>query len=593
MTTLINKKPAARIATSLIGRLRHVPLDKLTISALNVRKHGPKDVASLAHSIRAQGLLQPLIARPDGDDFAVIAGSRRLRALQLIARDEKDMPDVPIIPIGSNDDALAIEASLAENIERLPMDELDQYVAFAALIRQGRSEAEIAESFGVTVQTVRRRLALAKLIPDIHRLYRAGEIEGETLRLLTLASKDRQRAYVALLRDPDAQRPPRWQLKAWLLGGSEIDVRRALFDESDYKGEIAGDLFSDLRYFTDAEQFWQLQNQAIALLADDLRAKGWTEVHVIGPDPAFRPHEWQDVRKADGGHAVIAVSANGQVEINRGLLRHDEIKKLSRARTRAADRGGDPTVTGGGSGEGESTVNERAELSGPLANYIDLVRLSAARAGLVKSPKLAMRVLLAQMLGSATHITVNREPMTALSEATAKTVAALSSEQQIEDAETNARQLLDLEKDDPLIGQRYEPERTLRLLAKLMTLPDSEVMTLLALVAANTLALGSGLVDQIGTTLKVEVGKTWQPDDAFFEHVRDREVIDALLADVIGADAARSYTTDTGKAKKHVIKSALAGINRAKVTGWLPKWLRFPAEAYTKRALKAGGRTAA
>ena len=53
------------------------------------------------------------------------------------------------------------------------------------------------------------------------------------------------------------------------------------------------------------------------------------------------------------------------------------------------------------------------------------------------------------------------------------------------------------------------------------------------------------------------------------------------------------YTTDTGKAKKHVIKSALAGINRAKVTGWLPKWLRFPAEAYTKRALKAGGRTAA
>ncbi len=303
-------------------RLKLVPLDSLTVSPLNVRKHGPKEIASLAASIAATGLLQPLIVRASGDGYDVIAGSRRLKALRKIAEgdDADDRAPVPVILLGADDDASAIEASLAENIERLPMDELDQYAAFVALIRQGRREDDIAEAFGITVQTVRRRLALGRLIPDIHRLYRTGEIDAETLKLLTLATKERQRAYVTLKRDPDGQAPPRWQLRAWLLGDAEIDTRHALFDEARYTGDIAGDLFGEVRYFVDAEQFWRLQNEAIAALRDNLAAKGWAEVHVIGPEQRFHPHEWDEVTKADGGHVVIAVEANGAVEVVKGIM---------------------------------------------------------------------------------------------------------------------------------------------------------------------------------------------------------------------------------------------------------------------------------
>ncbi len=94
-----------------------------------------------------------------------------------------------------DDDATAIEASLAENIERLPMDEMDQHEAFMALRRKGLEAADIAAHFGITAQVVKRRRALASLIPDIHRLYRQGEIDAKTLHLLTLATKERQKAF--------------------------------------------------------------------------------------------------------------------------------------------------------------------------------------------------------------------------------------------------------------------------------------------------------------------------------------------------------------------------------------------------------------
>ena len=105
------------------------------------------------------------------------------------------------------------------------------------------------------------------------------------------------------MRDPDAAPPPRWQLKAWLLGGAEIATTAALFDEADYRGDIKGDLFGDERFFCDAEQFWQLQNAAIAKLRDDLTAKGWQAVHVIGPAERFQAWGHEPVPKAKGGAA--------------------------------------------------------------------------------------------------------------------------------------------------------------------------------------------------------------------------------------------------------------------------------------------------
>ncbi len=566
--------------------LTHLPLDHLHTSNLNVRKHGPKAIDSLAASIRSIGLLQPLIVRKNTDGFEVIGGKRRLKALEKIAHnaepDTDALDDVPCIVIATDDDATAIEASLAENVERLPMDELDQYSAFAALVREGRTEGEIAEAFGITPAVVRRRLALARLVPDIRRLYRAGEIDGETLKLLTLASKERQKAYVAMVRDPEVTLPPRWQLRAWLLGGAEIATSAALFDEAHYRGDIKGDLFGDERFFCDAEQFWQLQNAAIAKLRDDLTAKGWQAVHVIGPAERFQAWGHETVPKAKGGLAYIEVEPNGRVTVHKGLLPSAEARKALRAAEGEVCEEADD----------DAPRSERPELSAPLANYIDLVRHSAVRFAIARTPKIALRVMLAHVLCGSSLWKVEPERQQVASEAIDTAISALPSQAAFAAEREAARQLLGVDKDKPLVAQD-NGARIAEVLGKLTALSDKNVLRILAVVMAETLASGTALIDTLGERLAVDIGKHWQPDDTFFALARDREAIGGMLAEVIGAREADSYLTATGTKKKEIIRMALTGTSRAKVEGWLPRYMQFPQGGYTERALVARQRPAA
>ena len=60
-----------------------------------------------------------------------------------------------------------------------------------------------------------------------------------------MAKRDRQKACLALNRDPEQTPPPRWQLKVWLLGGAKISTKAALFDEALDQGDIVADLFGE------------------------------------------------------------------------------------------------------------------------------------------------------------------------------------------------------------------------------------------------------------------------------------------------------------------------------------------------------------
>ena len=103
-------------------KLQHIDITDLKISPLNVRKHGEKKGDDLVPSIKALGLLQPLLVRKNCEGFEIVAGQRRFHACQSIAEDGGIEP-LPCMVMDEGDDAKAIEASLAENIARLPMDE--------------------------------------------------------------------------------------------------------------------------------------------------------------------------------------------------------------------------------------------------------------------------------------------------------------------------------------------------------------------------------------------------------------------------------------------------------------------------------------
>jgi ParB family chromosome partitioning protein len=147
--------------------LQHIPLSNLKIANVNVRhSRKPPDVSDILPSIRARGVLQPLLVRPNGRGFEIVAGRRRYFAASKVAEEQGVAATEVLLPCAvteQGDDAGAMEASLIENVARAPMDELEEFEAFAKLLKQGRRPADIALTFGVTELYVKQRFALANL----------------------------------------------------------------------------------------------------------------------------------------------------------------------------------------------------------------------------------------------------------------------------------------------------------------------------------------------------------------------------------------------------------------------------------------------
>ncbi len=135
--------------------LMHIPFSELSIAKTNVR-HGVQkaDYEDLIPSIRQRGILQPLLVRKNGKGYL---------AVQSLEKEGLEIEVIPCAIMTKGDDAAAVEASLIENIARLPMDDMDQFEAFQRLLKEGRTIEEIANTFGVTEIMVKRRLAIAKL----------------------------------------------------------------------------------------------------------------------------------------------------------------------------------------------------------------------------------------------------------------------------------------------------------------------------------------------------------------------------------------------------------------------------------------------
>ncbi len=246
--------------------LKHIELSQLSVSSANMRGVTKKpDLTNILPSVRARGILVPLIVRPGATegDYEIVAGKRRYYSALTVAEEQDDIDPLPCAVMEAGDDAAALEASLIENIARLDPDEINRCESFTRLVREGRTVEDIGLTFGLTSLQVKRTLALGNLLPRIRGLYRKGEIDAATVRHLTLACRARQREWLALLEDPEAYCPTGHQLKAWLFGGASIPVSAALFDMSDYFGEIVSDLFGDERYFADSATFWTAQTAAI------------------------------------------------------------------------------------------------------------------------------------------------------------------------------------------------------------------------------------------------------------------------------------------------------------------------------------------
>ena len=199
--------------------VREIPLDRLFPAPGNVRRTPPgaQADAELRASIAALGLLENLVVREDGDGrHAVIAGGRRLKALQALAEDGTIDPGRPVPCQVLPGEVDAEEISLAENVVRIAMHPADQVVAFTKLAEAGQTVASIAARFGASERTVEQRLRLGGVAPDLLHALRAGEIDLEILKAFAVTTD--QARQIAVWEQVSAQGhpPSAWQVRRLL-----------------------------------------------------------------------------------------------------------------------------------------------------------------------------------------------------------------------------------------------------------------------------------------------------------------------------------------------------------------------------------------
>ena len=150
----------------------------------------------LADSIKAQGVLQPIMARPlgAGDKFEIIAGERRWRAAQLAG-----LHEIPVV-VRELDDQAAMCVALIENMQREDLNPLEQARGLARLLDEfGMTHEAIAEAVGCSRPAVTNLLRLLQLDEETQGLLAAGKLEmGHARPLLTLPA-DQQREAARLI----------------------------------------------------------------------------------------------------------------------------------------------------------------------------------------------------------------------------------------------------------------------------------------------------------------------------------------------------------------------------------------------------------
>jgi ParB family transcriptional regulator, chromosome partitioning protein len=257
----------------------NVVLSKLHPNRMNPRwvKAKPEAQRRLVASLRAYGLLEPLVVRPMPDqssEYQVIAGNRRLAALRQIHRNSKDDPKISC-EVRDVDDSTAGALSLSENFVREAMHPLDEAEAFAKLAADEAKGVEaIASEFGVTERYVRQRMKLAGLADMVKMAFRKDWIDIGTAEAFAAVPEDRQ---VAIWQELNGNPRNAEQVRN-ILAAAWIDSAVALFDLSSVpESSVSRDLFSD-RVLVERTAFMEAQSQALAKEQEALREEGWAEV---------------------------------------------------------------------------------------------------------------------------------------------------------------------------------------------------------------------------------------------------------------------------------------------------------------------------
>jgi len=181
-------------------RLERLPLGQLSRGRYQPRRDiQPEALEELADSIRAQGVMQPIVVRPIGPDrYEIIAGERRWRASQLAELDV-----IPAV-IREVTDEVALALALIENIQRENLNPVEEAMALKRLLDEFElTQQQVADAVGRSRAQVTNLLRLLALDPEVQTLLERGDLDmGHARALLSLpAAKQRKAAHEVVNKD--------------------------------------------------------------------------------------------------------------------------------------------------------------------------------------------------------------------------------------------------------------------------------------------------------------------------------------------------------------------------------------------------------
>jgi ParB family chromosome partitioning protein len=165
--------------------LVEIPLERIGVNPNQPRKAFDQEaLAELSASIKASGIIQPVVVRRRGDGYELIAGERRWRAARMAGLDR-----VPAV-VRDATDAQSLELALVENLLREDLNPMEEAEAYQSLLAQfGWTQEELGERVGRKQSTIANALRILRLPEAIQEDLRAGRLTmGHARALLALPS---------------------------------------------------------------------------------------------------------------------------------------------------------------------------------------------------------------------------------------------------------------------------------------------------------------------------------------------------------------------------------------------------------------------
>ncbi len=171
---------------SVVSVEQTVPIEKIFANPDQPRRtFEPEQLNDLANSVRAKGVIQPLIVRDRPDhpgEFEIVAGERRWRAAQMAQQHE-----LPVIHRAFSDTEV-LEVAIIENIQRADLNPVEEAFGYRQLMDKfGHTQEQMAEALGKSRSHIANLLRLLSLPPDVQEFLREGRLSAGHARALVTA----------------------------------------------------------------------------------------------------------------------------------------------------------------------------------------------------------------------------------------------------------------------------------------------------------------------------------------------------------------------------------------------------------------------